>query len=529
LYSHFEYATDDVSSPEPFLKAWDLIQKLTDNSELSTAALQQIKVVQENIGWLNTQKSESNVVVLHNFEKPILEQLVDWRRENGFRDPVKKIRTISPYYDHSLTAIKKMSDSLSPAQLQIHLDPNLTNLDGVKAKQEWRGKSPKLNVFAIGPGQEQNTRRHVHAKAIIGQESNGSWCISGSANLSRPALLSSWSSGGNLELVTLFWSDDKNKFNYLFDDDMVQYWPVDLSSITVTETEPSEREAVYDGSVILVDLSLRADRIEGKLSQALSDGIQNAKLHLQRSNRDIPVRFLDDLTFYATIDFSLEEAESGRLETSKYETPYHWIDQPDILARFGARTYQVRIKGKIETLLGTGKLFEELMNFLWERVDSDIETDSNDPRKIRQHLARVKLDSTSNDPLPSGPEALITDEKLVQGLKFGLDSHHPYDRSLYSLQDLFSIVLLRLTTPTSATTIDQDIPDEEADENTQAEREEQKISVLEKLSDYIIRYCKRYSNRLVDTEFLRKVSVKALFENHYTLGRILIEYSDKTK
>ncbi len=530
LYSHFEYdSSDNSKDTSPFLQAWNLIRKISSEGGLSAAALQQIRSIAESVAWLNNSDSNPESIIWHNYERPILEQLNEWRKLHGFVEPVENIKAISPYYDKQLSAIKQLAADLAPARMQIHLDPGLTNLDGRKAAQVWRGKSPKLTTLAIGPREDQDSRRHVHAKAIIGQEKNGSWCISGSANLSYSALLTSWQSGGNLELVTFHWSEDPIAFDYMFDDEMIQVWTLDLTKVVANESEPSEREGFFQTEVFLTDLNLHGERIEGKLARPLPPGIQDVVLHLQRKNIDLPVSFQDGITLRSPLRDSLEEAESARLEGKNFITPYHWIDQPDVLARFGARTYQFRIKGKIETLLGAEKLFQELMNFLWERVETNVDNQKHDP-----HLYRIRSQKTNRikeereDKLPPGPEFFITEEELVHQIQAGLDHHYPYDRSLLNLRDLLSLVLLRIATPTQSTDVpDQETRDEDQEQKEQAEREKFQNNVLERIRAYLLSYCNRYGSRLIDAEFIRKSSPEVIFQNHYTLGRVLLEFSNK--
>jgi hypothetical protein len=537
LYSLFNYPSKDpFASQEPFHEAWDLIQKIVSVVEMPIAAQQQLDVIQEKVKWLKNTSENLEPNIWHNYDRSILEQLLKWRPKHGFVGPINSVQAISPYYDQHLAALKKIASGLSPAKLNIYLDPNLTNLDGKKAIKEWHTNTPEIEAFQIKAGEKQASHRHIHAKAIIGKEKKGSWIISGSANLSYPALLASWQSGGNLELITFFWSENPEEFDYLLDDEMVSVKSVNLSNIIVTENEPSEGKAITTSNVFLVDLYLHGDKIIGRLSSPLPDDSQGYILHLLRNNIDIPVQFQDSVNFEVKLKSPLkEETESAKLVSINYSTSYRWIDQPEVLARYGARSHQSNIKGKIETLPGAEKLFKDLMDFLWDRVDLGGDKDDQNPAFLRRQRRKRKNEESGaeNNSLPPGAEAFITDEDLVENLKLGLEHHQPYNRSLYSLQDLFSIVLLRLTTPTGVAVVDQEKPDEEtdeeADEKNQAEQKEEKIKALQRLRDYLIRYCKRYSDRLVDVEFLKKVSIKALFENHYTLGRILLEFSDKTK
>lgn len=532
LYSIFNRSTSSSSiDSEPFHEAWNLIQKLVSDVDMPVAVQQQISAINEKVDWLRESSTSIEPIVWHNYERSILDQLIDWRKNNGFVGPAKSVHAISPYYDQHLVALKKIASDLSPTKLNIYLDPNLTNLDGKTALQEWRGKSPKLESYSIKAGEKQASFRHVHAKAIVGKEKNGSWIISGSANLSRPALLTSWQSGGNLEVITFFRSDNPKEFDYLLDDEMVKVNPINLASVTITESAPSEKEIANPPDVTLVDLYLRGEKIIGRLSNPFSPDGQKAILHLLRRNEDLPVRFLDGVSFEARLKLPLkEEAESARLVSELQFTPYHWIDQPEVLARHGSRSYQSQLKGKIQSLLGAEKLFRELMDFLWDRVEPDLQKDEHNPANLRRHRNRRNQDQGSaSESQPPGPDAFVTNEDLIESINDALDYHQPYDRSLLSLQDLFSLVLLRLTARTQVLLVEDDLSDEDLEEKTQEDQGQEKIDILQNLSNYLIRYCNRYSERLVDDEFIKKTSPELIFQNHFTLCKVLLEFENKAR
>jgi len=224
-----------------------------------------------------------------------------------------------------------------------------------------------------------------------------------------------------------------------------------------------------------------------------------------------------------------EEAESARLVSKNYSTPYRWIDQPEVLARHGARSYQSQIRGKIETLLGAEKLFKELMDFLLERVEPGIERDENPALARRRNRKLLNEDDETKDgPIPPAADAFITDTELVESLRDGLNYHQPYDRSLSSLQDLLSLVLLRLTARTQPIPVEDDLTDEEREQKTQEEQEEERVDILQRLREYLVRYCTRYADHLVNAEFLEHVSPEVIFQNHYTLCKVLLEFENKT-
>lgn len=536
LFSHFECNPINGRPEElyAFTEAWRLIQKIAAENELPLAARNQIKALNESATWLMTLPPKpTDFRLWYNFDRSLLDQLNAWRAEHGWSGlPVQEIRVISPYFDRDTEALQRMAGNFSPNQIHVHLDPALTNLDGRQAALDWSRRQTPLMVMGIGPGEETSTLRHVHAKAIIGRDVEGAWCITGSANLTRPALLRSWRNGGNLELVTFRWSPDPHAFDAILHDPTVKVWPLNLADVNITEVEPSERPAHVEAPFMLSDLSARGTILEGRLSSPPVVQSENLYLRLLRKNLLLPVRLEAGLAFHILLPVPLAGADAARVEVGDLATPYRWIDQPDTLARFGARTYQVRVKGKLETILGAEQLFQELMNYLWERVDTHTDADDQDPRVLRgcRRFVHGNQPDVQDGPPPPAPEDFITDEELVRTLHWGIESHQPYDRSLLSLRDLLSLVLLRLTTTTQSETADLDTArDEDIEQQRQAEQEAQQIKVVERLRNYLLGYCKRYGRRLSDSRFVNQKSPEIIFQNHYTLSRVLLEFASKTE
>lgn len=533
LFSHFEYDVErDVEEKRyPFSRVWYLVENLAIANDLSDSARNQIQSLRLAAPWLEAAPIVPwDFRVWHNYDLPILEQLLAWRAERNLAgQPIRRIRVITPYFDPDAGVLASLVSNLLPDDIQIYLDPELTNLDGSVAAQNWRTLGTQISVNGIGAGDETKQRRHVHAKAIIGYETDGAWCITGSANLTRPALLKTWSGGSNLELVTFQWANDPTAFDYLFNDShIIRIWPLSLDQISITEPEPSEQTVRTEASFTLVDLSISGNQLYGRLSASLPGQAQIAAIHLLHSNTMLPIQVVNGLSFHCNLPTPLSGTEAARVESDGLVTPYRWIDQPDLLARFGARSYQGRIKSKIETIAGAEQLFQELMNYLWERVEPG-EVDEQDPNRIRKTPGKhADGKDEPQGPVPTEDDVFVIDEEeLVQKLQWATNHHQPYDRHLFSLRDLLSLVLLRLTTVTQPTadSTDGEIRDDEVDQNLQTEQNAQRVKVLERLRAYLIAYCKRYGRRLVDPDFIRRLHPSVIFQNHFTLSRVLLEFA----
>jgi hypothetical protein len=428
------------------------------------------------------------------------------------------LHLIAPFFD--LSIIKALVSQLQPKRLVIGVDVQKPNLDGFDLLNRCHEWNCELVIKALDGS---DVRRPLHAKTIIGSGPNGVWYVSGSANITKPAWSSAWSNGGNLELVV--WDD-------------------------------SSQESADVPPLRIVELGYQPDLLSGRFvwSERLSAIMQENNTRVtqpnERSwaleflrNRDNKVAIQPDSTgrFSIHLPDGLAHSEAGRIvtwsdKTSPQWSPYHWIDQLVELTRFGHRTYHTRVKENMQTFAGAGKVFEELLNFLWNRVDPQTihrERDENPELYGRSRRRDRQKGDIGNDDTPAPPpEDFIIDEVLVDAITWRIDEYLPHDQSTLSLRDLLSLALLRLTVETEPSSIETGDPgerDEDADTARTEEQNKKRKEVLINLRDYLCRYCKKYGQRLLVPEFVTKIGPTLLFENHYTLGRILLEFADKAE
>lgn len=534
LYSEFEFAIDKGSAEEQyaFSRVWALLKKVERGGGLARLAREQLANLRESAPWLEQEASTPNAFrVWDNYDTPLWEQIESWRRAQGWGErKIQNLRVISPYFDHAFGALKTITTELNPRSVEIYTGLSSTNLDGAKLKRDWQYRPGKLQVYGV-EAKPKTRRRPLHAKAIIGIEREGAWCLAGSANLTEMALTRSWRTGGNLELATFRWLPDHDAFNELLDKEPIRVWVVKLEEVVSVTEEFSENQSHVDAPIHLEELSLRGLRLEGRLSSRIESS-KLATLELLRSQARFAITLDSTLTFTVSLTQSLDQAEAARVFIGNFVTPFRWIDQPDALTRYTQRTYHARIRSTLETIHGTEKLFKDLMDFLWERVDPAkiTEETANTSSYHRHRHRRRELDSDQEPEIPPpGPEEFITSERLLQFVDQEVNHQHPYDRSTASLRDLLSLALLRLTTPTRAsesiderseygdTSVTEEDPQLEQDRNL----------ALERLQEYLYRYCKRYGRRLVDAEFVKQVGPQLLFANHFTLGRVLLEFASR--
>lgn len=534
LCSDFEF---DAFQPDnitlyAFHRVWQWITQLEGRGQLTSMASTQLDAIRQKATWLDTEVVEPpDFRVWHNQDVPIWEQLQQWRASRGLgAQPPRTLRVISPYYDKDTDTLYHVAKALPTADLQVYLGTTSTNLNGQRLAVRLAEQPLALTLFDV---KSQSSRpRSLHAKAIVGIEDNGAWCMAGSANLTRPGLLESWVEGGNMEMVTFQWHPDRSAFEYLIASESIRIHEIGAQEVVDVEEAPSERLAHGVPEFVLSQASLNGSLLEGKVERFPTGSSRAGTLEFLRTGPTLTVSVDASGRFAVSLPRSIDYADAIRLVVSEHTTPYRWIDQPAALARFGARTYHAQVRSKLESFDGAGKLFQDLLNFLWERVDPTQVVEEGKHDIITGPSQRPgNTSGEENTPPAPPPESFVTDEILLDVIGWYVSRQHPYDRSNLSLRDLLSLVLLRLTTPTQmpeVLTPDGKVDDEATQHQTQ-QQEAERISVLENLRNYVLGYCRRYGQQLIKPDFIKKVGPYLLSSNHFVLGRVLIELVEKVE
>jgi hypothetical protein len=139
--------------------------------------------------------------LLHSLGEPIVEQLppVD--------AGVDELMLYSPFHDAQLHGTRALLNQLKPARWTVFVQPDtLVDGPGLQALADERGG--RVAWVSRTPLREDGTTRHDdrywHGKVMQWRTVRGeTWTLTGSPNLSRPALLKRVGDGGNCELAIL--------------------------------------------------------------------------------------------------------------------------------------------------------------------------------------------------------------------------------------------------------------------------------------------------------------------------------------
>ena len=531
IFSHFEF---DKNNPEPesqlaFYEAWNLLSQMIKNEVFSDTTVNHINAISENIDWLNYHPADLlEFQIWHNYEHSIWSQFMNWRERAGLSgDTTKTLRVFSPYYDSDCGMLIKFQENLLPSQVDLYFSQKNTTLDGSKLQENWPEGLPIPNLFDIMETQENISQRLLHAKIVVGIEDSGSWCISGSANMTRAALARTYHDGSNLEMVNFHWSSDPTAFDYLLEKPGI-ITPIDVNALLPTrENDVSEKpQRVFQNSITLTELTCQNDQLTGQLSSIPEGARKEGQIHFLRSDERMEIEISQDLRFLLPYKAEGGSCEAALIKGDGFESLPRWIDFPSRLQEYGARPYQARIQTKIDTVFGAESLLHELMDYLWGRASNKHNDNSWGKRPIR-YEPHKKQSSIEDKPIPEVDEFIVPERDATGRILVDPYTQNPYDQSTYSLRNLLSLALIRLTQPSSTPTehlSEDDANSSEKRESPDKDEQELQAKARQRLCGYLVNYCERYAQRLCDSDFIGQISPIFLLENHLTLSRVLSEF-----
>jgi hypothetical protein len=135
--------------------------------------------------------------LLHSLHTPILEQLPE--------GPVEDLVLYSPFHDTTLAGTRALLDRLSPESWTAFLQPD-TDVDGPALENlasTRGGRLAWISRHATTDDKVVPDQRYWHGKLVQWRQDATLWKLSGSPNLSAPALLQTVAGRGNCELALL--------------------------------------------------------------------------------------------------------------------------------------------------------------------------------------------------------------------------------------------------------------------------------------------------------------------------------------
>lgn len=187
---------------------------------------------------------QQSIRFLHNLDRPLLSQVQEVIADRG--EEIQQVEIATPFYGSSLSVPRLFTDNGINTRLWLQQGRTQIPIDDLES---WLTNSTATALC-------YNANRYVHGKVICIRTNDTAYCLSGSPNASRAALLSSaTNSNGNIEAALLRKMSDSNYFAYLFETALF----ADADTIEMDTFEPG------------IDFSRIENRTESDPSRETSD------------------------------------------------------------------------------------------------------------------------------------------------------------------------------------------------------------------------------------------------------------------
>jgi hypothetical protein len=188
LWHVFRYHDEQPQHREEFANARTLIDGLASRGLLDPPTVELIQTLWGTAPWLPATPT-SSAAVCHNLDQSLIDQLataVDW--------PVREMITHAPFHDPDCAALERLIEEFTPVRLRVLISRD-TSVDPERlAAAMSKATNATLEVIEV----TSDPTAYIHAKWIHLKGDTTEALLTGSANLSRSALLHT-SARGNIE------------------------------------------------------------------------------------------------------------------------------------------------------------------------------------------------------------------------------------------------------------------------------------------------------------------------------------------
>lgn len=369
-----------------------LIEALNDLDSLVSSSLQPLRTA---------EKSQiAKYILLHNIEKPILAQLTDVIKD----ERIASARILSPFFDPEGRILGEIMD-LGCRDLEIIIQRDKVVGFPKEKMMKLKNERMKVKVSSIRFNAVEEQRRYIHAKLLLLRTTKRSYCLTGSANATAAALLSTVEKG-NAELCFLRIENDRNYFDYLLNSKF-DIKELALDEVPVVQFEIQSAKSIAS-QIVLTDARLDGRRLIIEYESSLQ--FDHAKVYLwhqditqhkeilrtpsnQKADQVLSLYLNDDefafcsMPTFVTVTFRIEDAEiksdrrwisTQALETALRRRTVDEIEKSG--GRFGLISFFYRLE---EYFQG-----DEWFLYFLQRIDFDNLPDSLN--HMRDNLPRLQ-------------------------------------------------------------------------------------------------------------------------------------------
>lgn len=305
-FTAYEWHAEDPSSdPAPFGAVRELIGAISKSGWVDAVAIERIEDAFKAAPWVPSTGG-SGCSVVHNQERPLLEQLI----ERVGSAEVTEIVAAAPFHDRSADAVRQIVKRFGPNKVVLLVQEGMTRLD-TRALGSALATVQEVEIYeASAPHPYPQVL--LHAKFVLVRTKTKDVLLQGSANLSGVALCE-YGSNANVEIANLL-VGSQGQFDALLDSLDLKLRSGGLASFAADE---DWGDGDVDETLVVcpTNVTWAAPILGGQLTASMAP---NLKVRI--GDRDV----VPKVNSWTTIDglhhfiMEFDEADSAQIENSRF-------------------------------------------------------------------------------------------------------------------------------------------------------------------------------------------------------------------
>lgn len=516
LFSKYEYSSEDAGQAPAFAVLRDFLQALAGRGYVGDLVRNRLDALWEGCPWLLQQPSEDADVLLHNLDRPLLDQMAS-RVDDSSPD---ELLVMAPFFDEKAAVLRSLIERFSPKKVTLLVQPRKTSIDPDEVRRLLRDfGSLEVRAFEI-PG----ANRYVHAKLYLFRSGSQVVCFHGSANVSHSALTLT-PPQGNIELLNVS-SGSADAFDHLLKKLSIGEPVEDPDALGVSLLPDELEDDPLDAPLSLLRAELKGRNLRIEVRGELPD-LAGARLFIGTNDFDVNVVS----TSTDSVTLALDDSASGMLQRP-LGVSLAWFDGE---SQIRSNSVVPSNRTALDAALAKPDHAEDLQRL------ADLELEDEELAGLLTALEGTLVLDDRNLWQVAGKEPTSADtadgaEETIsyEDIDYDLIQRHPkiqqykasggdvYGKSrlqliLRAITDHFHVVLgeSELRVVTTGIRTDTDQPDTEAEREEEEEERERRARTLGQRNEQLFRnFVRRYLRGFEDREFRRFAGFDVMIQNY---------------
>lgn len=516
LFSKYEYSSDDAGQAPAFAVVRDFLQALADRGYVGDLVRNRLDALWEGCPWLLQQRAEDADVLLHNLDRPLLEQMAS---KVGHSRP-DELLVMAPFFDEKAAVLRSLIERCSPKKVTLLVQPRKTSID----PEEVRRLLHDFDSLEVRPFEIPGANRYVHAKLYMFRSGSQVVCFHGSANVSHAALTLT-PPQGNIELLNVS-SGSAEAFDYLLKKLSIGEPVEDPDALGVALIADELEDDPLEAPLTLLRAELKGRSLWIQVRGELPD-LTGARLFIGTQKFDVDVVSPTN----DSVTLALGDSAAGMLQRP-LGIYLGWLDGE---LEMRSNSVVASNRGALDSALAKPDHSEDLQRL------ADLELEDEELAGLLAALeGTLVLDDRSiwqvagKEPTSADTGGGAEDTISYEDIDYERIQRHPkiqqykarsgdvYGKSrlqliLKAITDHFHVVLgeSELRVVTTGIRTDTDQPDTEAEREEEEEERQRRARTLGQRNEQLLRnFVRRYLRGFEDREFRRFAGFDVMIPNY---------------